>query len=495
LARSWFVRAVAAEVRGDVPVAENGYRWVTRLDASNPWSWVYLARFFDRERRWAESELAWTKAVDLGPDLAETHAGYAAARGRAGDEDGEILHLQMSLRAGATSVVSERLFELHQRHNDQPGMRAVMEIWKGLALHDPVERLRRARAARTVGDHAGALDDLVAIDGSEQMGEVGALLVDSAFAACRLDQALVWARAKARPSPSERLIVALVAERTGDARLLATLDGLVAPESTENPTYPAPRLPVPPNEFALRTAETLLRKRDVASARVILGSPPAAGAPWASVLLARASLMAGERPDLALAPPPDHGATPAWRALAFEVGSLSAADVAAWLRTDPTRTRPFADALADALVRGPLPGALRVDLHPEPGGIGAAGDRLWLPVRDLRAYWVARAWHTVESALRKGVPAEAAPTVRTALDLVPDDPVLWWLLAQVDPDSSGRGLGRAIELDPCFAPALLDTATGAAGPDALRWAARARAADPLSGAARRALAQHGLDGP
>lgn len=498
-----FLIASSAEALGDLETAERAWLFLSREDRARGVSHAYLARFYERQRRWADAYEAWTAALDRDPRMWEAHEALASLAGRAGDPDAERVHLEHAVESGGSAAVHERLVEVQRRDGDDAAAQRTLERWQSISLHDPIERLHRARAARALGQHDLAVSDLTVVVESDRAADAAPLLWESARQACLHATAWRWARSADVDEPVQRSVVADVAEAVGDAALLerALLGTPDAPLPGDHPAWPAPPLlpagdgvlrPRGPAVAVVRVAEAWRRARLPARALAIPETDDPHLEPLQRVIRARALVALGRDEEaLAALPdvPADHVAAPAVAALRFELGVLDPDEVRPRL-ADPTFAAAFAAAMTDAVVRGPREGALRLSSSPsaDPG-------ILVLAPKALRPWRRAVDSRRVLEAVAAGDMAIARDLARAWTQRDPESADAWVSLALAEPERADRHLDVALGLDPCHGAALVQRGRGAPEAEALGWLDRAREADPLSRVVRRALAQRGLEVP
>jgi tetratricopeptide (TPR) repeat protein len=454
-ARSWYLRAIYAEERGDLETADRAWAWVAREDARDPHAHAYRARFLQRQRRWNEAEAAWLRAQALAPGWWEPYAALAALAGHRGDAPRERALLGEAVERGADGATIERLVELHERAGDRAAANGALDAWLALDLTNPRERWRRGMATLRLDRRAEAIPDLRAAAASDDPS-TAMVFLDEARAACRLDEALAWARGLQPADPAAPLGVE-AALAAGDLPTAERLLGL--PGGGEVPAGRPPRWESAP--LAAIEAPDMVR---VAEGWWALGRPDRAAAllsgehaAWGPVLR---TIHAGG--------PLEAAAGPAGRvaaALALLRGTVGAeALLAATVGWAPERLAtllgrlPGADGAAARVIEGE--GAVAVA-----GGavlvLPAAAHAAWLDARDAAA------------------PSLSAARAAAWTERSPGDPRAWTALAVHAPDRAVALLDRALAADPCHAPALRARAALSAPDARVGWEERARQADPL----------------
>jgi tetratricopeptide (TPR) repeat protein len=512
-AQSWYLQAVIAEERGDLDHAALAWAWLAREDTSNPHAHAHHARFLQRQRRWAEAHAAWSKASARDPAWWEPYAARAALAGRSGDGPEERRLLREAVDRGADGDALERLIELHERAGEGDPANAVLDLWLAREVRDVDERRRRAWAATRLGREPEVIGDLRAALAPRAPASARAF-VAAASAACRLDEALAWARqvAPGDPTAPEALAVAVRAGDLATIELHAGLDGALgaAPRASRPPGWARSVLALVGAPAVVRAAEgwialgfgprgeaLLDRLADepelrgwVAVTRALLevGRDPAGG---------EARLGTGDGSDGA----PGHqargdGVLSGARLQPADV-SPDAAQLVAWsvsfLRGDAAAEPTAAalrglgppDLVARVLGRLDGPGA-RAEVHPTTGdaiaGRDAAPDRgglspavgaLLLPVPAHDA------WRDEREALAAAGPSPSHPGILAWAERSPADPRLGPALAPFDASRAIAHLARTLAADPCDAEALAARARLAPAAERPAWEMRLHRADPL----------------
>lgn len=446
-ARVSFLTAVLAEARGETEEAERALRWVVRRDPHRAASHAWLARFLQRERRWAEAEAEWLEVLARDPHHAEAHAEVANLRGRAGDAEGELHHLEEAVAHGQDPAHHERLFTLRIEAEDPKGAGEVLDAWLTLELDDEMQHLHRARAARRLERHGDAVPDLART-------RFGGLLWESAEASCRWQDALIWARSADLDDPMSRVVVADIAEEVGDASLLerALLRPAVAPPlPIVVEDWPAPRLPLSgPHEVQVRVAEAWRRAREPRQALRVLGTIDGRD-DLVAIARARAlfdvgavaqALPALRRVDLS----GPHG--PEAVLLRLIGRDLTAEAALAALRRSPEALARLAAAAADReLVH--VDTTLEVLVPGPPDAWEARDGALVLPAVSLGPWLTARDTRSSNRAFLGGRPEDARRILGEWMAREPDASVPYWRLARLEPERAREHLERGLAMNAC----------------------------------------------
>lgn len=493
-ARRWFLRARVAEGRGDTEEAERALRWLVREDPRRPESHDHLGAFLERERRWEEAVDAWGRSRTLNRGRWEPHAALARLAARAGDAGAEQFHLGRAVDLGGPPAVHERLFALQFTAGD-PAAARTLDRWLGLVLTDPVDRMRRARAAREQGQHGAAVTDLIAVaDTSDRTPDVASLIWDSARQSCRHRTALQWARRAPLGDRGVERTLRDVALQLGDPVLLRRL---TTPESPApavglHAPWPAPALPLEGEvDPRVQLAEQWRRARRPQLALAALADAPGG---WASLIRAYALISAGRPVDgwaEASVIPKSH---PAWlrgQVLGLGLGRVTAPELQERMGADGG---PAVAAGAAELFALPGVDPTKVVVRGLPVGQGQVPDALVrIPAEGAEALETIVLEHDIAVARAGGHRREAERLARVWTERRPEEPRAWVNRAQVDPESADRWLDRALALSPCHAEALLLRAHHAPADEALVWLRAAEEAAPFSASVFEALAQRGLE--
>lgn len=191
-ARRWFVRARMAEQRGDLEEAERAYRWVARLDASSPYSWLALGLFLESQGRYADGEDACLEAQRRSAQVRDVDLCLGRIRVRTGRDESARPRLEAAAAAGFPEAFAI-LARLELRAGDERSAAQVLDDWP----HDNVGdyRSRRIDLALAVGDFDRAVDDLLILADERQPSDAERL-VDAALHGCRSGAALAWFRSR-----------------------------------------------------------------------------------------------------------------------------------------------------------------------------------------------------------------------------------------------------------------------------------------------------------
>jgi tetratricopeptide (TPR) repeat protein len=490
--RSWYLRAVAAEQRGEVEDAERAWEWVVRLDGHEPWAHLGLGGFLERQGRWDEALDAYRAATVISPDLPEAELGIGRILVGRGFDDEALPHLQAAA-VGDDPDALQLLGRLLVRSGDLDAATTVYEEWFARPVTRGDEHLDRARLAVALQRHGEAVDDLVAaLEAGGAAPVTGELLVDAARRSCRVGTAWRWAygdRVAERSDPGWRRIVLAIGRSARDAQMV---------------------------EAALRPGEGL--ETEVLQTRVDLLT--AAGRFDEALAAIRAAQTA--RPD-------DLGLLVSEGRVLRAAGHSEQA-LATWERIPlehaygPTAARERA---ALRLALGEPTAALEVvdaalEVHPESAVLGVGRAKALQALGEVEAAeqamgtlpgWPeAERWRRVaslrrdrgdlagaEEALLRGVEVGHAPSVRdlarlhhqagdgeraleawhrlVALD--PGDATAWVAIAELSPPERAAALQQALEADPCQVDALLLGLEEISGCPAVPDAERAADAAPL----------------
>lgn len=495
-AMSWFLRARAAEARGDHEEAERSLQWLVRKDGQRAVTHEHLAAFYARSRRWDEARQAWMEALERDPDRWQPHAGLATLDKRAGDAASEKLHLQAAVDRSADAETHERLVAIQVADGSDEAARGTYRRWNQITLDDPVLLMRRARAGRRLGVHDLALDDLIiAADAPGRSQDAAELIVESAHASCRLRTAWVWARTAPVDEPRVRRAVLELAAEVGDAALVEQrLRQTSEPVPAAAHQTRTEGVPVGVDAPELLAAE--LWRRAARPERAI-ALAEAQQDPWARIVeaLAALSVLDPERARASLARVPDDHIAEGWRlTLSLGLGDLPAEALQTWVDAHPDHVGQVARAAAELhALPGVDAGVVQVrGLRLHAGSVPAPDGVVRLPGTPAEVLERVVARKAIARVLASGRGAEARHLAETWTQRRPNDPHAWVARAEADAEHADTWLARALELEPCHAEALLLSARHAPVDEQVGWLRRAQEAAPLSKRVHQALSRRGL---
>jgi len=147
-ARGWYLRARAAEARGDLAAADRAMGWVVRRGRGFVTTWQQVGDYRLRRGRAADAIDAYYQGLAIDPDHGPTHHGLARAWLEVGQLDEVEAHLAQAAAAGR-DVLSVRV-ELARRRGDARRARHLLR--QALPPSTPSAVLARADLAATLGD-------------------------------------------------------------------------------------------------------------------------------------------------------------------------------------------------------------------------------------------------------------------------------------------------------------------------------------------------------
>ncbi|MFK7929216.1 MAG: hypothetical protein AB8H79_13565 [Myxococcota bacterium] len=493
-ARSWFLRGRYAESIRDMDEAERAYQWMVREDGRRAEAHEMLAAFYERERRWEEAAKKWNDSLLRDPERWQAHGALARLAGRAGDEDTEVRSLSLAVERGASAAIHERLFDLQTRRGE-PGAEATLDRWLTLTLSDPIDHMRRARAARAVDRHEAALDDLIHIANSgDRAADVAPQIVESAQASCRFQAAHTWARSALLDDPTVRRAVLELAQRVGDPSLMerARLPGSAPPMAAQHRPWRSPPLPLGADPDAQLVVAEAWRRASVPQRA--LQHLDGRNDGWSLLIRAYAHVALGDDQAAWTDVERIDAAHPAWvrgRVLGLSLGQVKASELQN--QVSEAQEVHVAEAAAELYE---LP---RLDVD----NVSVRGlfmEQVQTPDTLLRvadspsgALELAVRRRGIQTLLADGQRRAAVATARAWTESQPQSVPAWLALGQADPERADKWAARALAIEPCHAEALLLRARHARADEVLEWLRRAQQADPLSLPVHQALVQRGLE--
>ena len=123
-ARAWYLKALKAELEGDLEGAERNLGWAVRMNRNNPWIHVSHGRFLERQNRGEAAIAAYKTAVELA-GLTEAYE----ALGRLYFEAGEDSLAIRSLQSAGSEPAYYRLAEYFRKEHDPQRVALVLSAW------------------------------------------------------------------------------------------------------------------------------------------------------------------------------------------------------------------------------------------------------------------------------------------------------------------------------------------------------------------------------
>lgn len=170
--RAWYLRAVAAEARGDRAEADRAMGWMLRQGRGWATTWVQVGDYRLRTDRAAEAVPAYFEALARDPDHGPAHVGLARAwlaTGHLGDAWAEV-EAARALDARGVEAVA---VEVARRRGDGAAALDALARWRAQPAIG-AERLARADAALALERSSWARDDLAALRGHPTLGDAAA---------------------------------------------------------------------------------------------------------------------------------------------------------------------------------------------------------------------------------------------------------------------------------------------------------------------------------